>query len=184
MHPLDRLQNAGEAAAADAPDAADFRTVYRLQAAMLLRFFRRRLSSQDEAEDLTQETLARFLRAAPSTDIAAPEGYLRTIAANLLRDRAERNSTKIAALSSPLDDGLDFPSQLDPHRELSARQELDHYRRILEKLKPTTLQIFLLHRVEGYTHKEIAERLGLNLWSVKRQMVKAIAHLDEHRRRR
>jgi RNA polymerase sigma factor (sigma-70 family) len=160
----------------------DFPAIYRAEAGGLLRYFTRRLGNPDDAEDLTQETLVRYLRASPATRIETPQAYLRTIANNLLRDRAERSSTKLAKISAPFAEGLDCPAADDVHRDVANRQELDHYRTVLEKLKPITLQIFLMHRVDGYTHQEIAERLGKNIWSVKRQMVKAIAHLDRHRR--
>ncbi|MDO6415423.1 RNA polymerase sigma factor [Sphingomonas sp. BIUV-7] len=160
----------------------DFHAIYRAEAKNLLRYFIRRLGNADDAEDLTQETLTRYLRATPGTRVETPQAYLRTIANNLLRDRAERSSTKLAKMSAPLDEGLDRPAADDVHRDVANRQELDYYRMVLSKLKPITLQIFLMHRVDGYTHQEIAERLGKNIWSVKRQMVKAIAHLDRHRR--
>ncbi|CAN5503268.1 sigma-70 family RNA polymerase sigma factor [soil metagenome] len=158
--------------------------MYRTEAGGLIRFLRRRLGGSDEAEDLAQEAFARFLRASPATQIQTPQAYLRRIACNLLKDRAERVSTKISQMSVSIDQGLDQPGHYDQHRELAAREELAHYQGVLEQLEPRTLEIFLLHRVEGYTHKEIAQRLGMNIWNVKRKMVKAIAHIDQHRRDR
>ena len=152
----------------------------------LIRFFRRqaRFASRDEADDLAQEAITRFLRAAPSTQMATPQAYLRQIASNLLRDRAVHGSTRLAQISVPLVEGLDRPVEYDQHRELEAREELAHYDRVLRQLKPRTLKVFLLSRVEGYTYKEIAARLGITLWTVKRDMLQAIAHLDQNRRHR
>lgn len=161
-----------------------FDEIYRTEAPALIRFFRRRLGSAEEAADLAQEALARFLRASPATQITTPQAYLRRIATNLLRDRAERASTRLSDLSVPLEQGLDRATDLDQHRELESREELAHYERVLLQLKPMTLQIFLLSRVDGFTYKEIAGQLGTSLWSVKRHMLKAIAHIDRHRRDR
>ena len=149
-----------------------------------MRFFRRRLGSYEEADDLAHETLSRYLRAAPATQIATPQAYLRRIATNLLRDRAERASTRLSELSVPLMEGLDHPTEYDQHRQLEGRQELDHYTSILRQLKPKTLEIFLLSRVDGFTYKEIAAKVGMSVWGVKRQMLKAIAHIDQHRKAR
>lgn len=152
----------------------------------LIRFFRRQASfgCPDEADDLAQEAITRFLRAAPTTAVATPQAYLRRIAGNLLRDRAAHGSTRLAQISVPLVEGLDRPVEFDQHRELEAREELAHYDRVLRQLKPRTLEIFLLSRVEGYTYKEIAVRLGITVWTVKRAMLQAIAHLDQNRRLR
>lgn len=163
---------------------SDFRDIYSAEAPALVRFFRRRLGSQDEAEDLAQEAMARFLRVSPATQILTPQAYLKRIASNLLRDRAERASTRLSQLSVPLIEGLDQPAPLDQHRELVGRQELEHFGVVLRKLKPRTIEIFLLSRVDGYTYKEIADRLGMTVFGVKRHMLKAIAHIDRHRRAR
>ena len=182
MPPIERAAISDEGGRGRDRRNPDFQTIYRAEASGLLRYFTRRIGNTEDAEDLTQETLVRYLRASPATPVETPQAYLRTIANNLLRDRADRSSTKLAKISAPFDEGLDCPAADDVHRDVANRQELDHYRTVLEKLKPITLQIFLMHRVDGYTHQEIAERLGKNIWSVKRQMVKAIAHLDRHRR--
>lgn len=172
------------AATGQSVDRAGFDAIYRSDFPSLVRFFRRRLGSYDEADDLAHEALSRFLRASPVTEIATPQAYLRRIATNLLRDRAERASTRLSELSVPLMEGLDHPADYDQHRELEGRQELAHYTAVLRQLKPRTLEIFLLSRVDGYTYKEIAAKLGLSVWGVKRQMLKAIAHIDQHRRTR
>ena len=150
----------------------------------MVRFFRRKTGSQEEAEDLTQEALARFLKASPASQVQTPQAYLRRIATNLLRDRAERGSTRLSNLLVSLDEGLEQPATSDQHRELVGRQELAHYEQVLRELKPRTLEIFLLSRVDGYTYKEIAGRLGMTLFGVKWHMLKAIGHLDKHRRNR
>jgi len=182
MPPMERIAPSDEGRCHGGHQDPDFQAVYRAEAGNLLRYFTRRIGNVEDAEDLTQEALTRYLRASPNIRVDTPQAYLRTIANNLLRDRAERSSTKLAKVSAPLDEGLDRPAPYDVHRDVATRQELDHYRIVLDKLKPITLQIFLMHRVDGYTHQEIAEQLGKNIWSVKRQMMKAIAHLDRHRR--
>jgi len=165
-------------------DDAAFRDLYREEAPALVRFFRKKLGSTDEAEDLAQEALTHFFKVSPATRIETPQAYLKRIATNLLRDRAERGSTRISRASVPLDEGLAQPAPFDQHRELVGRQELDHFNQILRQLKPRTLEIFLLSRIDGYTYKEIAGRLGVTVFSVKFHMLKAIGHIDRHRRAR
>jgi RNA polymerase sigma-70 factor (ECF subfamily) len=45
------------------------------------------------------------------------------------------------------------------------------------KLSPGARTVFLLHDVEGYTHEEIAERLGITSGGSKSQLFKARAKL-------
>lgn len=168
---------------ASPPGDESLARIYRAETPGLLRFFRRRLASPDEAHDLTHETIARFIRATPSAGITTPQAYLRRIATNLLRDRAERGSTRLTLVSVPLEEALDISADDDPHRALEARQELQHWQRILNQLPARTREVFLLCRVDGYTYQEVADHLGISTWIVKRQMAKALAHVAHNRRR-
>jgi len=161
---------------------AEFDTLYRAEVNGLIRFFRRRLRSRDEAEDLAHDTLTQFLRASPATQIQKPGGYLKRIAVNLLINRSKRAETHITDYSVAIAEAPDDPSTIDQHRDLVGREDLEHYTKVLQQLHPRTLEIFLLSRVDGYTYKEIAAQLGITLRSVKRRMLEAIAFIDQHRR--
>lgn len=156
--------------------------LFRSETPRLIRFFRRHIGHYDDAVDLAQEAFLRFVRIVPRTVIDTPEAYLQRIASNLLRDRAARASTRLERLQVPLDEGREKPTDIDQHRELEARQMLEHYEKVLLRLKPKTLEIFLLHRAEHLTYKQIGERLGMSEGGVKRHMIKAIAHIDRARR--
>jgi RNA polymerase sigma-70 factor (ECF subfamily) len=162
-------------------DASAFDDIYRSEAPALVRFLRSKLKSQCDAEDLAHEALVRFLRAADQTQIQTPQAYLRRIATNLLIDRAERGATKITDRSVELADARELAAPDDQHRDLVGREELEHFNEVLRKLKPRTLKIFLLSRVEGYTYKQIARKLGMTVWGVKWHMLRAIEHVDRHR---
>jgi RNA polymerase sigma-70 factor (ECF subfamily) len=49
--------------------------------------------------------------------------------------------------------------------------------RALEKLPDRMRQVIVLHDVEGYTHEEIAELLGVTPGTSKSQLFKARAHM-------
>lgn len=46
------------------------------------------------------------------------------------------------------------------------------------KLKPKTREIFMAHRPDALSYAEIAERTGLSVKGVEKQMSKAIAQID------
>ena len=69
----------------------------------LLRFFKRRNRSMEDAADLAQDTFARLW----STDlrqVRKPESFLFTTASNLLRDRARSAQARHAASSVPAEE--------------------------------------------------------------------------------
>jgi RNA polymerase sigma-70 factor (ECF subfamily) len=161
-----------------------FDALYRVEGPWLVRFFRRRLGNVEDAHDLTHETMLRFMRTAPSANIAIQQHYLRRIATNLLRDRSKSADTRFTKRSVPLIEGLDQENDFDQHRALAGRQELLEWEAILARLKPLTLEIFLLSRLDGHTYSDIATRLNMTVWNVKRHMTTAIAHVERNRRLR
>ena len=156
--------------------AADFDELYRIEAPRLLRMFGRRLGPT-EAADLVQESFLRLVRRGQDDPpIASPAGYLRMIARNLVRNphavRARRQQAQLTAFDDELFCGH------DPVAGLETRDMLGRLDAGVAKLKPRTREIFLAHRVEGLTYAQIAERTGLSLKGVEKQMSKALATLD------
>ena len=150
---------------------------YRAHAPRLLRFFARR-GQRDEASDLVQESFTRLAdaRARRSGEIDRPEAYLSRIATNLVRNRAKVALRRSLAAHIPADD---VPlAGNDPVAALEARDQLQRVQRALDSLAPKTRDIFLAHRLDGMSYKDIATQTGLSLKGVEWHMSKAIAHLD------
>lgn len=154
-----------------------FADLYRKEKPRLMRLFMRKLGNRTDADDLAQETLARFFKAAPHEKLITPEAYLTRIATNMLKDRADHSSTKLALRSVPVDEQVAAIDDIDPLRELTARQDLARWRAILSELPAQTLEVFSLNRIEGYSYREIASDKGLPLWVVQKHMLKALRHI-------
>ena len=157
--------------------------LHRMHCARLLRFFARHGARQDAA-DLVQESFARLasVRAKCGTPIERPEAYLSTIASNLLRDRAKIALRCPLAWHVPIDE---VPvAGHDPIAALEARDQLKRLQASLARLSPKTRSIFLAHRRDGVSYKDIANQTGLSVKAVERRMSKAIAHIDRVRRAR
>jgi len=158
-------------------DPSPIDLLYREQRPNLLRFFRRR-TSQDEAGDLVQRVFARFaaLSAETRANIGNPAGYLQRSAANLARDDARTGLRRASAHHVPVDEiDLRAPDQI---AALEARDILRRLECSLQRLKPRTREIFLAHRIDGYSYVEIAQRTGLSVKGVEKHMSQAIAFVD------
>lgn len=182
---MSQSEKDGRKAASDAArethdDDVGFAAFYRRESPRLLRFFFRNLGNRADADELSQETFSRFATASQGR-IDTPQAYLTRIATNLLRDHTQRGSTRLSRASTSLEAGLDAPAGLDPFREVQSRRDLARWQEILSQLHPTTLEIFMLNRVEGYSYREIAEARGLPLWKVQKHMLKAIRLIDVNR---
>ncbi len=154
-------------------------TLFREHRPRLLRFLLRRTSS-DAAEDLTQQAFARL--AALDRDVVdgleSPGAYLHRTAVNLLKDEAKAATRHAVHLHVPVDDvAIMAPDQV---AALEARDMLARLEAVLLRLKPRTREIFLAHRIDGYSYAEIAARTGLGIKAVEKHMSRAIAYIDGH----
>jgi RNA polymerase sigma-70 factor (ECF subfamily) len=151
--------------------------LYRSHQARLTRFLARRLGAEI-APDLVHRVFLRFMGLAPEkrADIDCVEAYLMRSARNLARD--EHKVALRRNLSQHISDDtvpLTAPCQI---AALEARDMLGRIEQSIEKLKPITRQIFLAHRLDGYSYAEIADRTGLSVKGVEKHMSRAIAHID------
>ena len=156
--------------------------LHRVHSGRLLRFFARHGARQDAA-DLVQESFARLAGARakrPDTAIERPEAYLSTIASNLLRDRARVAARRPMAHHIPADE-VPLAGD-DPIAALEARDQLERVQATLARLSPKTRSVFLAHRRDGISYKEIAIQAGLSEKAVQRRMSKAIAHINRARK--
>lgn len=49
----------------------------------------------------------------------------------------------------------------------------------LKELTPRTRQIFVMHKIQGMTHKETARQLGISIGAVEKHVAKAMLFLTE-----
>ena len=150
----------------------------------LVAYFLKRVNSRNEAEDLTQEVFMRLVNHPDRNNGQTMEGYVFTIAANLLRDRAKSVATahhRRAQSLDLLDEKNAFSANLvedrDPERVLVGRQTIRDVLEALAELGERTRDIFILARLENVQHREIAAMYGISVSAVEKAMMKAMAHL-------
>lgn len=157
----------------------DVRQIYEVEAPRLRRYFQARLrSSSDDAGDLVQESFIRLLGCMAKTSLPRPAAYLQRIARNLLLDRYKRLETRLAAFHVPLGEQHEPAIAPDQAVRIEVEDMMRAYRRALGELPDRTRDVFLLHRVDELTYKEIAGRLGISIPTVQYHVARALAHID------
>lgn len=151
--------------------------LYRAESPRLVRILARRTRNPDDAHDLVQDVFFRLARlGGQALSLDRPQAYLRRIASNLLKDRAKSAANQSAALHVVADEKV-LPG-IDPHRILESRDMLRRLEAAIMRLRPKTREVFMAHRIEGLTYAEIAERTGLSVKGVEKQISKALVQLD------
>lgn len=141
-------------------------------------FFARRVGSPSEAEDLTQEVMARILNRAENGPIGNIDGYVFHAAANLLRERGRQAALRRSAQLIELGPELSADAEArTPERIALGRDTLKQVIKALYELPERTRTVFILNRFEDMSAAEIAGRLEVSVSAVEKHMMRALAHL-------
>jgi RNA polymerase sigma-70 factor (ECF subfamily) len=163
---------AGESAAAESRmDRDAFAGFYERTARPLWAYLARVSGDPALADDLVQESFVRMLgTATPMEGEVHAKRYLFRIATNLLKDHWRRpKASSIEDLPEGLftnssGDGMDAQMMLEPR---------------LLQLRPRERQLLWLAHAEGYSHKEIADIMGLRSPSIRLMLFRARHRLAE-----
>lgn len=140
-------------------------------------YFLRRTGNLNIIEDLVQEVVLRILARRCSEDIQNPQAYAFRAAANVLRDRARRESVRKTEHYHLIHDMDLRVEHRTPERVFLAKEKVLKVAEALQELPDKTRVIFMLKRFEGLSHAEIASRVGLSPSGIEKQVAKAVAHL-------
>jgi RNA polymerase sigma-70 factor (ECF subfamily) len=170
------MRRTGEHGAA-CPDAARQRldALYRDHASGLGRRLRARVGSGEEASDIVHEAFARLLGSTSLERLRKPEAFLNRIVRNLLIDRSRRVANR--ALHVPIDADTDLAVPPDQADGIELEQMRDRYREAVAALPERMREVFLLHRVQDLSYKEIAARLGISVRTVEWHIAQAIVRI-------
>ena len=152
--------------ATDRSDEA-FRKLFEDFAPRIKNYMMRQGADASTAEELAQETLMTVWRKAAlySEDKGNPSTWIFTIARNLRIDRLRRETnwhelTDEHAASIPSDES-------PPDDQASEQQRSARVKAVLGQLPPDQLEVVTLAFIDGLSHSEISEKLGLPLGTVK-----------------
>lgn len=150
----------------------DIDALYRTHGHWLQDWLRRRTRCPSRAEDIAHDTFHRLLATGQDVPLRDARSFLSVVARRLLVDDARRQALEQRYRSAAAQ-LLDQCDDLTPERVLGAVRELDALLNLLARLPGQVRTAFLMRRVDGLTHGEIAERLGISDRTVKRHIARA-----------
>lgn len=136
---------------------------------------RRRLGSDDLAQETLHETWLQLARAGKPRSVQNLDSYLfgmaLNVAANLKRGEA-RHASRLE-----IEAALEFADEAArPGEAVEARLDLEALERAISELPPRRRVILLAVRVRGVQIQEVADKLGLTRRSVEMELKRALEH--------
>jgi RNA polymerase sigma-70 factor (ECF subfamily) len=161
-------------AAAETTAQRELHLLYNDHHGWLQGWLRKKLDSRADAADLAHDTFLRAFTSRQLGQIVEPRAFLATLARRVLCNFWRRRELDQAYLNTL----ATLPAGCVPSEEDLAlvREALVAIDRLLHGLPPKVRQAFLLSRLEGLTHVQIAAALELSVATIERYLKQAFAH--------
>lgn len=156
--------------------------------AALRDFLRARTGLTEDLDDIVQEV---FVKLANLTDLhekaalqsGSTRAYLFTAANNLVLDRQRRQVLQRAYHIEQGRGDSHITLEVTPERIIEGIQDLAVVKRTILKLPPKCRKVFLLHRFENWSYRQIAREMGLSVKQIEKYMSQALVSIREASRR-
>lgn len=168
-----------DVALAASGDRRAFERIYRSHVDRVFSICVRMCGSRVRGEELTQDVFVRVWEKLPLfRGESAFSTWLHRVAVNVALNDRKVQSRERARTAEPDDDDRDNGSPLGSVAAAPVAERLD-LEAAIALLPPGARKVFVLHDVEGFTHEEIAEEMGVTPGGTKSQLHRARMLLRE-----
>lgn len=166
------------------PAGSAIHDAYARHQAALKRFISRFLPNSHDIEDVSQETFLRAFTVEKSRVIEQPKSFLFRIAKHVALTQLTRKSRQITDYLEDFDDSEVLLSEDTVEDELIAQETLGIHCEAVAGLPPQCRRVYLMRKVYGMSHKEIAGRLSIAVSTVEKHLIKGVEQCDRYVRER
>ena len=149
----------------------------------LKRFIARFFSRPQDVEDVVQETYLRAFGAVKAgEDLRSPKAFLFRIARNVALNELATKSRLLTDYmeDSQLQDVIDHGSSTED--QVAGQEKLAMFCGAVATLPAQCRRAFLMRKVYGLSHKEIAERLGISTSTVEKHIASGLLRCSAYLR--
>lgn len=149
----------------------------------LIQYFHRRVGDIHLARDLCQDCFLKLQKSGYNLSAEDGKRLLYGIAKNHLVDylRKKRRFRDNGWMEESLNtDDCDYSLGMEsvgPEQIVASQQELYGVLAAISVLPPKCREVFVLHRLHGLKHREIAEKIGISRSMVEKHIIEAVTKL-------
>lgn len=137
---------------------------------------------RDTAEDAAQETWLRIAATRTAGNIDNPAGYIARTMSNTVTDHVRRETRRRDIDTQVQNILAGDADEVSPERQMMGRQMLDAVKVALDAMPERTRRIFLMNRIEGISHRRLAEMEDISEEAVYYHIRRALERLATLRR--
>ena len=149
---------------------------------MLQRYLRTYLSSDEDIEDVIQDTYLRIYGIQDYASVESPKALLVTIAHNLAVELGRRRVSRATDAVADFD-ALGVSSNAPQiEDQLDARRRFEAFCSAVESLPPVCRRVFVLRKVYKLSQAEISAVLGISQSTIEKHVAKGLVRCRDHLR--
>ena len=142
----------------------------------------RYLNRPQDIEDVVQETFIRSYQSDIKRQIDKPENYMFRTARNLSLKHLALSDNKITDLIEDFDQLGVLLTEDRVLREIEGAEQFSIFCEAASALPERCRRVFILKKVYGLTHDEIAARLDISVSTTNQHLAKALSRVTEYMR--
>ena len=154
-------------------DEQRYASIYKLLASDLHNFLYYNFGANLNPADKVQEAFIKLWKNCDKVPPSKAKSYLFTIGNNMMLNDIKHQKVKLKFQQLPTRDRDHY----DPEFLMQEKEYLLAYQNALSKLSEGQREVFLLNRIEGKRHKEIAELLNISRKAVEKRLYTALEKL-------
>ncbi len=152
-----------------------FNQVFRTYSKDLYKFLYYKYGVDNNPNDLVQEAFLKLWKNCSKVPLEKVKSYLFTIANNQMLNDLARKKTALNYQAEP----ARSYSKESPEYIMEENEFMERLKNAIEDLSEAQRVAFLLNRIEGKKHAEIAEMLGISRKAVEKRIYGALTALKE-----
>jgi len=154
-----------------------FKTILSYRQSLLLHI--RKIAPPDEVEDIVQDAYVKICQVKNNKSLEYPKAFLYKTAINLAKDFNKRSEVKLA--DSAQDESAYGVDQFDStFHNIQIEQEFGHLCEAVKRLPVQCRKVFVLRKIYGFSHKEIANELSLSPHTVESHIANAMRKCETY----
>lgn len=134
-----------------------------------------RMLSPEESEEVIQEVYLKLFLISKTDKPENPTAYVYRLSRNLAISRL-RNQTVANRFVHDVSHQIDVLPHNDPQTSCTAEENKHLLLGAINSLPPICRQVFVLRKLHGKSHKEIAEDLGISIKTVENHIYRGMQH--------
>jgi RNA polymerase sigma-70 factor (ECF subfamily) len=145
----------------------------------LRQYIMRILVHPQDVEDALQETLLRTWESEKRQDIHSPKSFLFKVAKNIALTEIAKKSRQLTVYIGDFAESDVIADELSLESSLEAEEKLRSLSTVIATLPPQCQRVFIMRKIFGFSHKEIARRLNISTRTVEQHLTKGLKRCQE-----